>query len=270
MNQPLGVMSVLLLEAAAGGAVVLWASGVWGVVRRGFFLLTGNTVALSAWGAWLTARAGLRGALEAGVNGGLGVPASGAPARAAMGALLAFALLLTLWQALLLARADRASRPVGLAAAALGLVAIVLVGLARGQRPFLAILELLLGSLFLGSTLVGLLLGHWYLVERRLSNVYMVRSAWWYCLGVVAAVASAALSAANPLPQATGFSPFLSVPGFTLYLAGGLVAICALIAGFVWKLAHEGGRSIQAATGMFYLAVILAFSAELSSKFRFF
>lgn len=37
--------------------------------------------------------------------------------------------------------------------------------------------------------------------------------------------------------------------------------ICALIAPFVWKLAREGGRSIQAVTGYFYLAVIMAFSA---------
>jgi hypothetical protein len=49
-----------------------------------------------------------------------------------------------------------------------------------------------------------------------------------------------------------------------------LTAVCALIAGFVWKLAREGGRSIQAATGMFYLAVIMAFSAELSAKIGFF
>jgi hypothetical protein len=67
-----------------------------------------------------------------------------------------------------------------------------------------------------------------------------------------------------------GFSPFLAVPGFSLLLGVGLVAICALIAGFVWRLASEGGRSIQAATGMFYLAVIMAFSAELASKIRFF
>jgi hypothetical protein len=147
----------------------------------------------------------------------------------------------------------------------------VLFGVVHGAQPGLAVAELALGSLFLGSTVFGLLLGHWYLVERRLSNAYMIRGAWWYVAGVVAAVGAAALSARNPAPDmGGGFSPVLVVPGFSVMLAVGLVAICALIAGFVWKLAQEGGRSIQAATGMFYLAVIMAFSAELSTKFRFF
>jgi len=134
-----------------------------------------------------------------------------------------------------------------------------------------SLVQLALGSLFLGSTVFGLLLGHWYLVERRLPGIYMVRGARWYAAGVVAAAGAAALSAGTAGPDAaTGFSPVLAVPGFSVWLAGGLVAVCALIAGFVWRLAHEGGRSIQAATGMFYLAVIMAFSAEMSAKLGFF
>lgn len=251
MSGPLGVMSVILLEAAVGGAVVLWASGVWGAVRRGFFVLIGSTLALSAVGAW---------AITRGQVAGTDVTALGV-----------FATLLVVWQVLLLARQDAAARAVGLVGAVVGLVAMVLFGLAHGITPALAVAELALGALFLGSTLFGLLLGHWYLVERRLSNVYMIRSAWWYIAGVVAAVGAAVLSAQNPPPDmGGGFSPVLVVPGFSVMLAIGLVAICALIAGFVWKLAKEGGRSIQAATGMFYLAVIMAFSAELSTKFRFF
>lgn len=251
MSGPLGVMSVLLLEAAVGGAVILWASGVWGAVRRGFFVLTGTTLTLSALGAWAITRGQAAG-----------------PEVAALGV---FAAVLVGWQVLLLARQEAASRVVGLAGAATGVAALVLFGVAHGTPPALAVAELALGSVFLGSTLFGLLLGHWYLVERRLSNIYMIRSAWWYIAGVGAAVGAAVLSAQNPPPDmGGGFSPVLVVPGFSLMLAVGLVAVCALIAGFVWKLAREGGRSIQAATGMFYLAVIMAFSAELSTKFRFF
>ncbi|HVM13575.1 MAG TPA: hypothetical protein VM287_04510 [Egibacteraceae bacterium] len=251
MSGPLGVMSVLLLEAAVGGAVVLWASGVWGSVRRGFFLLMGAVLALSAVGAWTLTR---------GQSVGREVTALGL-----------FAALLVVWQVLLILRQEMLSRAVGLAGAAIGVAALVLFGVAHGTQPALAVAELALGALFLGSTLFGLLLGHWYLVERRLSNAYMIRSAWWYIAGVVAAVGAAILSAQNPPPEmGGGFSPVLGVPGFSVMLAVGLVGICALIAGFVWKLAQEGGRSIQAATGMFYLAVIMAFSAELSTKFRFF
>jgi hypothetical protein len=257
MPGPSGVMSVVLLEAAVGGAVVLWASGVWGVVRRGFFLLTGICLTLCALGAWALSSGVVERAGEAG-------------ARAATG-LGVFAGLLALWQVLLAVRQDAVSRVAGLVATVAGIVALVLYGLLRTPAPGSAIAELALGSVFLGSTLFGLLLGHWYLVERRLSNVYMVRSAWFYAGGVAAAAAALALSADNPSDGPTvGLNPLLSVPQFSLLLAGGFVVLCALIAAFVWKLAHEGGRSIQAATGYFYLAVIMGFPAELATKVRFF
>ena len=256
MNGPLAVMAVLLAETAVGGTVVTLTSGVHGAVRRGFLLLSGVILALCAWGAWATA------------NSSLGATPTAAEGRMVT-AFAVFTGLLVLWQVLVLAR-QRIEFVVGIAAAAVGVVALGLMALARGSQPVLALLELAAGAFFLGTTLFGLLLGHWYLVERRLSNRYMVRSAVLYAVGVGAAVVAAVLSAQNPVPAAAGFSPLLAVPGFSLLLAGGLVAICALIAGFVWKLAQEGGRSIQAATGMFYLAVIMAFSAELSTKFRFF
>jgi hypothetical protein len=257
VSGPLAVMAVLLAEAAAGGAVLVWASGVHDAVRRGFLVLTGVILAACAWAAWATARGA--------------VPQEPTAAQQRMiGALLVFAGLLTLWQVLVVARQRMVARVTGLAAAVAGVVALVALALARETRMVLALAELLAGAFFLGSTLFGLLLGHWYLVERRLSNRYMVRSAWFYAAGVGAAVIGAVLAAQNPAPAVVGFSPFLAVPGFSLLLAGGLVAICGLIAGFVWRLAYEGGRSIQAATGMFYLAVIMAFSAELSSKIRFF
>jgi hypothetical protein len=257
MSGPVGVMSILLLEAAVGGLVVLWGTGVAGAVRRGFLLLLGVTVALCAWGSW---------ALLAGVPR----PADPALHDRATAAALAFAAMVTLWQLLVLARRQAAARIAGLVATAAGLVAVVLLGLTRADDALFAVAELGLGTLFLGSTMFGLLLGHWYLVERKLPNAYMVRSAWWYIAGVAAAVAGAALSARNPAPDPGRLSVFLQLPGFSVLLSIALVAICALIAGFVWKLAKEGGRSIQAATGMFYLAVIMAFSAELSSKVRFF
>jgi hypothetical protein len=50
----------------------------------------------------------------------------------------------------------------------------------------------------------------------------------------------------------------------------GVLSLLALIAGFNVRLAREGGRSIQAATGMFYLAVILAPAVEFAAKVRYF
>ena len=255
MSGATGVMAIILLETAVGAAVLLWAGGVWGVVRRGFFLLTGTTIALCAAGAWAITAA------ETGADAG--------DTRAAT-AIAVFTGVAVLWQVLLLVRAERAAHIAGLAATAAGVAALLLFAGVRDRAPLLAGAELVFGALFLGSTAYGLLLGHWYLVERRLTNRYMIRCAYLYAGGVVAAIIGTALAAQNPAPPAGNLSPLIAIPSFTLLLAGGFVAICALIAPFVWKLANEGGRSIQAATGYFYLAVIMAFSAEMAAKLRFF
>lgn len=255
MSGATGVMAIILLETAVGAAVLLWASGVWGVVRRGFFLLTGITIALCAAGAWAIS------AMETGTQ---------PSAARAVTAVAVFTVAAVIWQALLLARQERVSQIAGLATAVIGVVALILFAGVREGRFALAALELCLGALFLGSTAYGLLLGHWYLVERRLTNAYMVRSSYLYGAGVVAAALGTVLAARNPAPEAANLSPLIAIPNFTLLLAGGFVAICALIAPFVWKLANEGGRSIQAATGYFYLAVIMAFTAEMAAKLRFF
>ena len=270
-------MTVILLEVAVGGAVVAFATGVLGNVRRGFFLLSGILLLLCAAGAWAlmdslvdSAPAQLAGLGAGETDAALVAVAGDRGARAEL-AIGVFTVLLGVWQLLLLARQDRLAGWVGLTATAGGVVSLVTLGLVRQPDPLPGVLELVLGAVFLGSAFHGLLLGHWYLVERRLSNVYMVRSAWWYIAGVVAAFGAVALSATNPVEADGGLNPLLfSTATFSVLLGVGLVAICALIAGFAWKLSTEGGRSIQAATGMFYLAVIMAFAAELATKFRFF
>jgi hypothetical protein len=250
MSGPAGVMSVILLQVAVGGAVVMWAGGVWGVVRRGFFVLTGSFLALCAAGAWAIVRP------------------EGGPAATL---LAVFTGSLVLWQVLLLAGREAISRYVGLMAAVVGVASLPAFATVRDDAVGRGAVELVLGSVFLGSAFYGLLLGHWYLVERRLSNTHMITSARWFAAGTIAAAGAAVLGAINPIPtDPTQFSPYLQTANFTVLLSGGLVAICVIIAGFLIKLANEGGRSIQAATGYFYLAVIMAFSAELASKFRFF
>ncbi|MDX1512059.1 MAG: hypothetical protein R3249_11970, partial [Nitriliruptorales bacterium] len=69
---------------------------------------------------------------------------------------------------------------------------------------------------------------------------------------------------------AFGFSPLLSVGSMTVMMGLGVIGLLGVIAIFNIKLANEGGRSIQAGTGMFYLAVILAPAAEFAAKVRFF
>src|SRR5687768_582931 len=141
MNGASGVMAIILLETAVGASVLMWATGVWGVVRRGFFLLTGITAAFCAAGAW---------AITASETAGAGVRPR------AVTALAIFTIVAIVWQILLVIRQEAAARVVGLGAAAAGVVALVLFAEMRDRAFGLGAVELLLGALFLGSTAYGL------------------------------------------------------------------------------------------------------------------
>jgi hypothetical protein len=249
----LGTMVVLLLEVAVGGLALLWVAPLWGVVRPGFFKLAGAVITACAICAWAAGRSALGG--------------TGGTAQGAVQALGVFALMTLAWQALLYLRQATPARWVGIAALLPGLTAVVLLAQVSG-RPVLGIAALLAGALFLGATVDGLLLGHWYLVDRRLSNRPIVALAGWLLAGVAAAVGSAALGGERQATPNPALSPLLAIPGLTIWLAIGFVAVVALLAWFIRALVRGG--SIQAATGMFYLAVIMAIAAEFSAKVYFF
>jgi hypothetical protein len=281
MDAPAVVLALVLAETAVGGLALLWFAPTWGKVRHGYEVLLSSTLALMAWGAW----AALNRPLAAVIDGG-GDAAAAAPwisqllaATAILAGLAAVALLVRLPPIL-----GRIAGMVATLAGAASFVPLAMVRAARdagGDGVVLGVAELLLGAFFLGAIWNGMVLGHWYLVERRLSNRYMVWMAWANVGAVVAGAAAVALSALNPVPCAglTGdeltrcsmsFSPLLAVGSMTLMIGFGVIAIIAVIAYFNVRLAKEGGRSIQASTGMFYLAVILAPAAEFASKIRFF
>jgi hypothetical protein len=243
---------VVLFETALGGLALLWLAPLWGVVRPGFFKLVGATVLLCSALAWLTSRGELSHA--------------GATGRAASLWLGVFTLAVLLWQVLLYARLGLAHW-VGIAAVAPGLVASWPLAVLSG-RTVLGALALLTGALFLGATVDGLLLGHWYLVDRRLTNRPILALATWFFAGVVAALVSAALGGARGDAVDQSLSPLLAFPNLTVYLAVGLVLLCGLLAAFIRVLVRSD--SIQAATGMFYLAVIMAIAAEFAAKVYFF
>jgi hypothetical protein len=252
-------ITVVLFETALGGLALLWLAPLWGVVRPGFFKLAGATVLGCAALAWLTGRQ------LAAVGPGAAVGSGWTAGRAAAAWLGLFTAAVAVWQGLLYAR-TAAARWAGVAAVAPGLVAGVLLAQLSG-RPLLGLVALGTGALFLGATVDGLLLGHWYLVDRRLSNRPILALATWFIVGVGAALVSAALGGERGTAVSQSLSPLLAVPNLTVWLAVGSVLVCALIAVFI-RLLVRGG-SIQAATGMFYLAVIMALTAELAAKVYF-
>jgi hypothetical protein len=285
----LGTMAVLLFETALGGLALLWVAPLWGVVRPGFFKLVGSVLVACAAIAWATGRSALG---DAGWTSYSPAGPAVSYADLAVTFLGVFALVMGVWYALLWAGWAPRPRPAAaakdgaapapatgggraLAARVVGIAALV-PGLGAawslaqaGGRPLEGALALLTGALFLGATVDGLLLGHWYLVDRRLTNRPIAVLATWLLASVGAALVSASLGGDRGTATVNqSLSPLLAVPNLTIWLAVGFVAVVGLLAWFIRVLVRGG--SIQAATGMFYLAVIMAVAAEFSAKVYFF
>lgn len=272
MDTPSVVLAIVLVETAVGGLLLTWLAPTWGKVRHGYEVLLGGTLLGMLWGG----RASLGTPLEV-----LRQPLTGTTPADVVAAADRLDLLLlvalgagAVSMVALLAKVPLVARIVGIGSGLVGLASFVplaqLQVLLNGGTLGLAIAELVLGATLLGGIWTGMILGHWYLVERRLSNRYMVWIAWMNVGAVVAGAAAILLSLNNPAPDSLGFSPLLAIDSVTVTLGLGTLSLVALIAAFNVKLANEGGRSIQASTGMFYLAVILAPAAEFAAKVRFF
>ncbi len=249
------MIALVLAETAAGGATLLWASGLWGTVRRGYFILTEAVVLGCALLATLSASR----AVQPGSEGQLAVwVAAGA------------SVLLGLSLAALILRLDAAGHLLGLLAVPSSLA--VLVGFARVTGPSLglALLHLLAGAAFMGAVTDGLLLGHWYLTDRRLPRTHIQRYAAVLIGAVVLEAAAVATLGFGATETAPAFNPLLSISGLATWLALAMVACTALIAFLIRaSLRSARSRAVQAATGFFYLAVITAFTAEMAAKIRF-
>jgi hypothetical protein len=171
---------------------------------------------------------------------------------------------------LLWAGARALSRVVGIAAVPVGAAALIAIAIdpAAASPAGVAVFQLLAGALFAGAVTDGLLLGHWYLVERKLSRDPLARINRFFIAGCGVAMVAAILGRNGGGQARADLSPLLGVGALAAYLAVGLAALCVMIAMFIRALIKED--SIQAATGLFYLAVMLALAAEFAAKVRFF
>ncbi len=278
MTAPAAILALVLAMTAVGGSALVWFAPTWGKVRHGYEILSGATVALLMWGAWGAFRGPVRTLQDAetAASGELALTLLLAATLATAAAVIVLAVKLPPT----LARVLGGVGTLAGVAAFWPVAEIRAVGGGAGGTGQ-GFVELLLGSGLMGGIWLGMILGHWYLVERRLSNRYMVWMAWVNVGAIVAGLGSVLLSGRNPPPCeglegaafaqcATTFAPILRIGSMTIVLGLGVLALLALIAGFNVKLAKEGGRSIQASTGMFYLAVILAPAVEFAAKVRYF
>ena len=137
----------------------------------------------------------------------------------------------------------------------------------------MSFVQLLAGAAFTGAVLDGLLLGHWYLTDRKLTRGPINRMAWLLIASVVLEAAAVIAGGFGPTKSArnsTVINPLLTIAGNSAWIAIGMVACTALIAVMI-RLTLRGQRptAVQSATGFFYLAVITAFTAELAAKVGF-
>jgi len=253
-------MALVLAESAAGGAGFLFLTPLWGEVRPGFFYLTGAAVLTLAAGAAAT---------------GAGAYQSSVAAAGRLAVILAAALAgaTLVWLALLLVKLRPAARIVGIATVPLAIAMLVAFARTTDESLGLSLFQLLAGAVFAGAVLDGLLLGHWYLTDRKLTRTPINRMAWLLIGAVVveAAAVIAGLGSGNSSggSASNSLNPLLTIGGSASWIAIGMVACTGLIAAFI-RLTLRGTRptAVQSATGFFYLAVITAFTAEIAAKVR--
>jgi hypothetical protein len=155
----------VLAEAAAGGAAILFLTPLWNEVRRGFFYLSGGIVVALALSA-------------AGSTGGGSAFATPHAASVATSLSLALAGATVLALSLTAFRRPVVGRAVGVATVPLAVAVLTAFASATGEGFVLSLSQLLAGAAFMGAVLDGLLLGHWYLTDRKLTRGPINRMTW--------------------------------------------------------------------------------------------
>lgn len=251
-----GVMALVLAETVAGTTLFLWMSPLWNEVKRGFFKLLGVILTLLAGLAWLSVDAAVVGRFPSGdVLRATTLVATGATA---------------LWTLLLFARQQAAARIVGLLSVPAWIAVLVWMGGAGRQSFGLALFQLVAGAALLGAATDGLLLGHWYLTDRKLPRGPINRMTTILMVSVVLAAAAVISAGFSGVQASAAINPLLTAGALAPWIALGMVVATALIAWMIKAvLKGERASAVQSATGFYYLAVVTAFTAEVAVKTRF-
>jgi hypothetical protein len=247
-----GVVALIMLEWTVGlvGAAA-WTQS-WGVVRRGHFRITAYAaVALAV-------------AAAAAGAGSLVDPAAGLVVATAVAA-----------GAYLLVQYSRSDVPgvvVGAVAALAGAATLGTVAASiDGWPPALATLEVAAGAALLGAVTNGMLLGHWYLNQpglqpwalARLTTMALVATTATGLLGLVAAGKLAGAATEGAVLGIPGFGDSFGVAFFVIWLA-----LVAFTGGVVWAARRcVSLRSIQSATGLYYVALLTAGVSEFLVRY---
>jgi len=248
------VLALVLVEWAGGLLGAAGWSQSWSVVRRGHFKVVAWTAVAFSVGAFFSFEA---------------ATSERSFAAPALVALIVCAVLYLVAQYL---RTEMVAVVCGIAGALAACVALTgAATLLSGWAAWIAALGLVAGLVLLGSVTNGMLLGHWYLNQPGLKPWALGRLTDATLAGIVIAVLLG-LASASKLVNASTEGAVLGLPGFgesfsTVFFAAWL-AIAALTAGVVWMARRcVRIRSIQSATGLFYVALLTAGVSEFLVRY---
>lgn len=255
MSGASGVVTLIMLEWTVGlvGAAA-WTQS-WGVVRRGHFRITAYTGIALAILALLAMRSG---------SDPLEGTAAALVVATAIGAVL---YLIVQWS-----NTDVPAVVAGVIATVAGVAGLAAAAaLVDGWPDALAAVEVVAGAALLGAVTNGMLLGHWYLNQpglkpwalARLTTLSLVATAATGVLGLVAVTKLAGAETDGAVLGIPGFGESFGVAFFLVWLA--LIGFTGAV---VWAARRcVAIKSIQSATGLYYVALLTAGVSEFLVRY---
>lgn len=251
------VLALVLIEWTAGWAAIAAWSQSWKVVKRGHFRITGWIVAILAILALVVNRDAIAGLSDAGLQ----------PLAVAAMAGIAGAFAVAQY-----VRSDGVGVLAGGLAGVAGFAALALSApYIEGWADVVAGAGLIAGALLLGAVTNGMMLGHWYLNQPGLKTWALGRLT---DLSVAAVVVSAlaGLVAYPQLTQASTEGAVLGIPGFGESFSFVFFVVWLSMLGLTGAVAWGARRcvkirSIQSATGLFYVAILSAGVSEFLVRY---
>jgi hypothetical protein len=247
------VAALVLLEWSVGWIGASAWSQSWGVIRRGHFRIT----------AAITLVLGLLAALS--------VRSATSPSLVRVLALL-FVVAAAFYLLLQYARSDVPGITAGSVAAVLGIALLVAAaGSVHGWPQYLAAMELVVGAGLLGAVTNGMMLGHWYLNQPGLKPWALARLTD-LSLAAIAGSALTGLLAVRLLASASTRGAGLGLSGLDESFGVAFYVVWSVLIVFTAAVVLGARRcieirSIQSATGLYYVALLTAGVAEFLVRY---
>ena len=248
------VLALVLVEWAGGLLGAAGWSQSWDVVRRGHFKIIAWTAIAFAVGAYFA------------------IGATTVDSALLTAGVIAVMACSVLYLAAQYVRSDVVGVVIGLVGTLAAVVALAGAAAEMGSwMTWLAALGLVSGMVLLGGVTNGMLLGHWYLNQPGLKPWALGRLTDATLIGIVVAMVLGLVSAGK-LANASTEGAVLGLPGFgesfSLVFFLSWLTIAGLTAAVVWAARRcVKIRSIQSATGLFYVALLTAGVSEFLVRY---